>query len=66
MNKALGIAKVIFREVLYREEINRDPTVCVGRVKYHRVERGIFTVEELRPLFPDNGYGLWKDVQDYT
>ncbi len=34
VNKALGIMKVIFREALYREEINRDPTAGVGRVKY--------------------------------
>ena len=40
VNKALGIVKVIFREALYREEINRDPTAGVGRMKYHRVERG--------------------------
>jgi integrase len=66
VNKALGIVKVIFREALYREEINRDPTAGVGRVKYHGVERGIFTVEELCTLFPDHGYGPWKDVQDYT
>jgi hypothetical protein len=66
VNKALGVVKVIFREALYREEINRDPTAGVGRVKYHRVERGIFTVEELRSLFPDQGYGPWKDIQDYT
>jgi integrase len=66
VNKALEIVKVIFREALYREEINRDPTASVGRVKYRKVERGIFTVEELRTLFPDQGYGPWKDAQDYT
>jgi len=64
--KALGIVKVIFREALFREEINRDPTAGVGRVKYCKVERGIFTAEELRTLFPDHGYGPWKDIQDYT
>jgi len=31
VNKSLGIVKVIFREALYREEINRDPTAGVGR-----------------------------------
>jgi integrase len=64
--KALGIVKVIFREALFREEINRDPTAGMGRVKYCKVERGIFTAEELRTLFPDHGYGPWKDIQDYT
>jgi hypothetical protein len=66
VNKALGIVKVIFREAVYREEINRDPTAGVGRIKEHRKERGIFTVEELRVLFPDHGYGPWRDVHDYT
>ena len=31
VNKALGIVKVIFREAVYREEINRDPTTGVGQ-----------------------------------
>jgi hypothetical protein len=66
VNKALGIVKVIFREALYREEINRDPTAGVGKIKERRKERGIFTSEELRELFPDYGYGPWRDVHDYT
>ena len=66
VNKALGVVKVIFREALYREEINRDPTAGVGNVRYQKEERGIFTVEELRMLFPDHGNGPWKDVQDST
>jgi len=41
VNKALGVVKVVFREALYREEINRDPTTGVGRVKYHKEERGV-------------------------
>jgi len=57
VNNALGVVKVIFREALYREEINRDPTTGVGRVKYRKEERGVFTAEELRRLFPDHGYG---------
>jgi len=66
VNKVLGIVKVIFREALYREEIKHDPTAGVGRIKEHRVERGVFTVKELRELFPDHGYGPWRDVHDYT
>ena len=66
VNKVLGIVKVIFREALYREEITRDPTAGVGRIKEHKKERGVFTVEELRVLFPDHGYGPWRDVHDYT
>jgi integrase len=66
VNKALGVVKVIFREALYREEINRDPTTGVGKVKYRKEERGVFTAEELRRLFPDHGYGPWRDIQDCT
>jgi len=66
VNKTLGIVKVIFREAVYREEINRDPTAGVGRIKERRTERGTFTVEELRKLFPDHGYGPWRDVHDHT
>jgi hypothetical protein len=61
VNKALGLAKEIFRE-----EIPRDPTAGVGRIKYRKEERRTFTVEELRALFPEHGYGPWRDVQDYT
>jgi integrase len=57
---------VIFHEALYREEINRDPTAGVGRIKERIKERGIFTGEELRALFPDHGYGPWQDIRDYT
>jgi len=64
LNKALGVVKVIFREALYREEINRDPTAGVGRVKYQKEERGIFTTEELRTLFHDHGYDPWLDILD--
>ncbi len=66
VNKVLGIVKVIFREALFREEIHRDPTAGVGKIKERKKERGIFTVEELKALFPDRGYGPWKDIQDYT
>lgn len=66
VNKALGVVKVIFREALYREEITRDPTTGVGKVKYRKEERGIFTAEELRQLFPDHGYNPWRDIQDCT
>jgi integrase len=66
VNKALGIVKMIFREALFLEEINCDPTAGVGRIKEQKVERGIFTTEEPRELFPEYGYGPWRDVHDYT
>ena len=33
VNKALGIVKVIFREALYLDGINRDPTAGAGKIK---------------------------------
>ena len=63
-NKALGVVKVIFREALYREEIPRDAAAGVGKVKYRKEERGVFTAEELRRLFPDHGNGPWRDIRD--
>ena len=58
--------KGVLREAFYREEIPRDPTAGVGKVKYHKAERGVFTAEELRRLLPDHGCGPWRDVWDST
>ena len=66
VNKAMGIVKVIFREALYREEINRDPTEGVGKIKERKKERGVFTGKELKAFFPDHGYDPWQDIYDYT
>ena len=57
MNKTLGVVKVIFWVAVYREGINRDSTVAVGRIKEHKKEWSIFTMEELLLLFPDHIYG---------
>jgi integrase len=38
----------------------------VKRVRHKKRERGIFTVEELKKLFPEHGYGPWKGARDYT
>ena len=66
VNKIIGVVKVVFREALYREEIDRDPTAGIGKIKHQKRVRGMFTVDELKNLFPDAGFGPWKDVQDYT
>jgi len=65
-NKAIDVVKVVLREAVIREELDRDPTELVRRVHYKKRERGIFTVEELKRLFPDYGYGPCKDARDYT
>jgi len=61
-NKAIDVVKVVLRESVIREELDRDPTELVRRVHHKKRERGIFTVEELKQLFPDHGYGPWKDA----
>jgi integrase len=58
--------KVVLREAVIREELERDPTELVRRVRHKKRERGIFSVEELNRLFLDSGYGPWKDSRDYT
>jgi integrase len=65
-NKVIDVVKVVLREAVIREELDRDPSELVRRVHHKKRERGIFTVEELKRLFPDYGYGPWKDARDYT
>ena len=61
-NKVIDVVKVVLREAVICEELDRDPTELVRRVRHKKRERGIFTVEELKRLFPDYGYGPWKDA----
>jgi integrase len=65
-NKAIDVVKVVLREAVIREELKRDPTELVRRVSHKKRERGMFTVEELKRLFPDHGYGPWEDARDCT
>ena len=65
-NKVIGVVRIVLREAVIREELDRDPTDLVGKVKHKKRERGIFTISELKALFPDTGYGPWKDARDYT
>jgi integrase len=65
-NKVMAVVKVIFKEALFREEIGRDPTFKLGMLKEYRRERGTFTADELKTLFPGEGLGPWKDKLDYT
>ncbi len=65
-NKALAVLKTILKEALFREDLARDPTAGVGNLKEDRGEAGIFTAEELLALFPLEGLGPWKNIQDKT
>lgn len=66
VNKTIGVLKVIFKEGIFREELERDPTLGVGEVKGERRQVGTFTAEELRALFPAEVPGPWKGRLDYT
>ena len=66
VNKVIGVAKIILREAAIREELDRDPTEYVRNVKGKKRERGIFTIDELKKLFPEHGYGPWNNPRDYT
>lgn len=65
-NKVIGVVKIILREAVIREVLDRDPTEYVRSVKGKKRERGIFTIDELKKLFPEHGYGPWNDPRDYT
>ena len=66
VNKVIGVVKIILREAVIREELERDPTEYVRNVKGKKRVRGIFAVDELRRLFPENGQSPWNDPRDYT
>jgi len=66
INKIIGTLKTIFSEALYREEINRNPVIGIGNIKEKPKERGIFTEDELKVLFPVKGLGVWENLQDFT
>lgn len=66
VNKTLAVVKTIFKEALYREDIDRDPTAGIGNVHEDRTEAGTFTADELAALFPSEGFGPWKDRRGFT
>jgi len=65
VNRTIGILKIVFKEAFFREEIDRDPTMGIGDVKYAQRERGIFTAGEMRALFAECP-GVWRDLRGYA
>ena len=61
----MGALKTVLREAFFREEIDRDPTVGVGQIKYKETEVGVFTVAEVKALFREVP-GVWKDLPCYV
>ena len=65
-NRVIGCLKTCLKEAVYREELPKDPTLGIGRIKHEKRERGIFTEEELKALFPKAGLGPWPDLRAFT
>lgn len=65
VQKVMSLLKTIMKEAYFREHIDRDPTVGIGKVKYEQREAGTFTEKELKSLFEEVP-GFWKDWKDYT
>jgi len=66
VNKTVGVLKTIFKEGIFREDLDRNPVVGIGDINYQQRETGIFTIEELRNLFPSDSLGPWKDILDHS
>ena len=60
INMTIGILKIILHEALFREDIDRNPTMGIGDLKYDPRLTGIFTRKEMIDLFAEKP-GMWKD-----
>ena len=58
--------KTILKEAYFREDIDRDPTQCIGNTRYIPDDTGIFTVEELKRIFPAKIPGRWINIHAYS
>ena len=65
-NKVIGILKTAFNEAILREQINRNPTFLIGNIQYQAKEVGIFTIEEIKEIFPKDTLSPWSSLLDYT
>jgi integrase len=64
-DKIVGVLKSVFKEGIFHETLTRDPTQGIGMVKHTPKARGIFTLEELKKLFPEASLGPWASLHDY-
>ena len=64
VQKTMGVLKTILKEAYFREHIDRDPTVGIGKIKYEQKEAGIFSKEELKRMF-SSVPGIWSDIKGY-
>jgi len=66
IRQVMETLKVVFRTAYYLEEIDRDPTAGIGKLKYEQKKRGVFKIEELKKLFPRDELGPWKNWTAHT
>jgi len=66
VNRVMGVLKLIFGEAVYREDLENNPAAGIGQVKYPVRKSGVFTLDELKKLFPAEGLGPWADKLDYA
>ena len=65
INMTIGILKIVLHEALFREDIDRDPTLGIGQLKYEQQEVGVFSRKEMIALFAECP-GVWRNLQVYT
>lgn len=66
VNTVITVLKTCFKEGVFREDLEKDPTIGVGNIRYAKRESGVFSRTELGMLFPEIPPGPWEDLQGYT
>ena len=66
INQIFAALKVVFREAVAREDLDRNPAAHLENIRYQSTERGVFTLDELRRLFPLTPPGPWQGLLDHT
>ncbi len=65
VNRIIGVLKTCIKAGIFRQELEKDPTLGIGAIREKHKERGIFTREELLALFSESP-GPWEDLQAYV
>ena len=60
VNKVIATVKTVLSEAAFRQDIDFNPGADVGNIKYRQLERGTFTVDEVR-LFLSKRPGEMKN-----
>ena len=63
--KSFKIAKQITSYAARMRVIPYDPGAGMGDIKDKPAEKGVFSMDEIRALFPQKGIGEWQDKQAY-